>query len=82
VKIRNELIRKTALRLGYILSILLVLYLLSAGPIIAICRQFAASPVGPSPAMYYIGMFYTPLFEVPMLVPIVEFYIGLWEKII
>ncbi|MEQ8634882.1 hypothetical protein [Gimesia maris] len=82
MKIRNELIRKTALRLGYILSILLVLYLLSAGPIIAICRQFAASPVGPSPAMYYIGMFYTPLFEVPMLVPIVEFYIGLWEKII
>ena len=78
MKIRNELIRKTALRLGYILSILLVLYLLSAGPIIAICRQFAASPVGPSPAMYYIGMFYTPLFEVPMLVPILQFYIGLW----
>ncbi|QDT79497.1 hypothetical protein Mal35_29610 [Gimesia maris] len=82
MKIRNELIRKTALRLGYILSILLVLYLLSVGPIIAICRQFAASPLGPSPAMYYIGLFYTPLFEVPMLVPIVEFYIGLWEKII
>ncbi|WP_417388301.1 hypothetical protein [Gimesia sp.] len=82
MKIRNELIRKTALRLGYILSILLVLYLLSAGPIIAICRQFAASPVGPSPVMVYVELFYTPLFSVPVLVPVVEFYIGLWQKII
>jgi|TARA_R110001592_G_scaffold22122_3_gene88461 hypothetical protein len=82
VKNSHELTRKIFRRCGYSIAILLTLYLLSVGPIIAICRQFAASPVGPSPAMYYIGMFYTPLFEVPTLVPIVEFYIGLWEKII
>lgn len=82
MKISHELTRKMMRRCGYSICILLTLYLLSAGPIIAVCRQFAASPVGPSPAMVYIGMFYTPLFSIPVLSPLIEFYIGLWEKIV
>lgn len=82
MKISHELTRKIIRRCGYSIAILLTLYLLSVGPVIAVCRQFAASPVGPTPGMYYIGLFYTPLFSIPVLAPLTEFYINLWVKII
>lgn len=82
MQIRQVLTTKTFRRCGYGIGILLAVYVLSVGPIVAIGRQFSASPVGPSPALVYLDLFYTPLFAVPALVPLVEFYIGLWQKIV
>ncbi|WP_339727990.1 hypothetical protein [uncultured Gimesia sp.] len=78
----KPLISKNVRRLSYILISLGLFYLLSVGPVIAICRQFAASPMAGSSGLDTIARFYSPLFAVPGITPLIEFYINVWENIL
>ncbi|QDT42868.1 hypothetical protein Pan241w_29630 [Gimesia alba] len=78
----NPLVSKILRRTSYFLISLGVLYLLSVGPVVAICRQLVKNPWTIPPGLSTIERFYSPLFAVPWITPLIELYINLWEKIL
>lgn len=78
----HPLISKMARRLSYMLISLGVFYVLSAGPVIAICRQLVKNPWTIPAGLNTIERIYAPLFSVPWMTPLIEGYVNLWERIL
>ncbi|MCA9017466.1 MAG: hypothetical protein KDA77_19240 [Planctomycetaceae bacterium] len=78
----KPLISKMVRRLSYLLISLGVFYVLSAGPVVAICRQLVKNPWTIPQGLNTIEQIYSPLFAIPGITPLIELYINLWEKIL
>lgn len=79
---KHPLISKMVRRLSYVLISLGAFYVLSAGPVIAICRQLVKNPFTIPQGLSTIELIYAPLFSIPWITPLIELYVNLWERIL